>query len=432
MKTIYLSLKNGLIILMVLSAFALNAQTHITDRAGLEAMANNDSISYILDNDIDLAGAEWVCFDFRGTLDGNGFSILNLTANAPGETRVGFFKLLNAGGVVKNLGFVNANITCASQAGIIAGAAAGASISKCFVESGSVTTSGELVGGFSGLTYGITVSESYCKADVTGSAHVGGIIGHMNGGLIEDCRVDAVIFGTNLAAGGIVGWPHEADGAIRRCYAKGKVGTTNAFSGGIAGVDDNPFQIEITDCIAAQDSIIVNDSVALVPAGQRIITNAGDPNTVVMNNYGIETIPGTWADDANGLDGANMTAAQFSDATFFADNLPNWDFGMFGDGVWQMTNNGPLLAWETDPAAAIHNSKKTLNAQVYSSTGKIYVKTQELSNAIIKFYSITGSLLHEATLTSSFETFEIINSGVLIVEIVSPKARETFKIVNKL
>ena len=402
---------------MLLGSLTLSAQIHITDRAGLEAIADNDSVNYVLDNDIDLSGADWAPFDFKGTLDGQGFRILNLTITA--GDRVGLFGILF--GNVTDLGFANVNITAGSQAGAIAGLCGAGVISKCFIESGTITTTGELVGGFSGLTYGLTVQNSYSNATVIGSAHVGGIIGHMNGGLIENCHVDAVIYATNIASGGIVGWPKEADGIVKNCYAKGKVGAANGFAGGIAGVSDDPnFKIDVIDCIAAQDSI----TVAGAPGGSRIIGNAGGLITTT-NNYALETIPGTWTVDANGVDGANMTEADFKDANFFANSLPNWDFGMFGGGVWKMTSIGPLLDWESDPATAIHRLRTTSKAKVYSSNGKVYVKGAE-KNSTIRIYNITGVLLQEVKVNSSVETFD--TKGLVIIEVVSPEARGTYKV----
>ena len=436
MKKNYLKIKTALSIVMVFSAFALNAQTHITDRAGLEAMAKDTASvnpnSYVLDNDIDLAGAPWetAMNNFFGNLDGNGHKVLNMTITADASLeKIGLFHVIY--GTIENLGIVNATINADRQAGVIAGAAVSpALILNCYVENSTITTAGEIVGGFAGLTYGLTVKSSYCDATtITGSAHVGGIIGHMNGGLIEDCHVDVTVIGTNIAAGGIVGWPHEAEGAIKRCYAKGIVKVKFAFVGGIVGVDDNPFKIEIIDCIAAQDSILVNDSIAVVPGGQRIIPNAGDsPNTTVTNCYGLTSIPGTtWGDDAAALDGANMTEAQFIDEVFFGDNLPDWDFGVFGDPVWKMTSVGPLLAWEDDPSTAIRFIKMDSKARVYSSYGKIYIKDAE-ENARVRFYSVSGALLKEAIIQSTIETYDI--KGFLIIEINSPKARGTFKINN--
>lgn len=53
----------------------------------LQAMAEDPLGSYILMNDLDLAGVEWKPIDFRGTFDGNGFAILNLTLTQPGDEK---------------------------------------------------------------------------------------------------------------------------------------------------------------------------------------------------------------------------------------------------------------------------------------------------------------------------------------------------------
>ena len=50
----------------------------------LSAMAQEPNGDYILAEDLDMAGEEWMPFAFSGTLDGNGHSILNLTLSEPG------------------------------------------------------------------------------------------------------------------------------------------------------------------------------------------------------------------------------------------------------------------------------------------------------------------------------------------------------------
>ena len=51
----------------------------------LKAMAEDPLGSYILMEDLDLAGVDWVPLDFQGTFNGNGKAILNLTLSQPGE-----------------------------------------------------------------------------------------------------------------------------------------------------------------------------------------------------------------------------------------------------------------------------------------------------------------------------------------------------------
>ena len=52
----------------------------------LLAIAENPTGNYILMDDLDMTGVEWVPMDFAGTLDGNGHAILNLTVTQVGQT----------------------------------------------------------------------------------------------------------------------------------------------------------------------------------------------------------------------------------------------------------------------------------------------------------------------------------------------------------
>ncbi len=52
----------------------------------LEAIRSNPSGSYVLANDIDLAGKDWTPLDFSGTFDGAGHAILNVSVSKAGTT----------------------------------------------------------------------------------------------------------------------------------------------------------------------------------------------------------------------------------------------------------------------------------------------------------------------------------------------------------
>ena len=51
----------------------------------LKAMKDNPSGNYVLKNDIDCQGENWVPFDFSGTLDGEGHGLLNLNITEVSE-----------------------------------------------------------------------------------------------------------------------------------------------------------------------------------------------------------------------------------------------------------------------------------------------------------------------------------------------------------
>lgn len=61
------------------------APTEIRTTADLQAMSADPDGSYVLMNDLDMQGVDWTPIDFRGSFDGNGYAILNLTLSAPGS-----------------------------------------------------------------------------------------------------------------------------------------------------------------------------------------------------------------------------------------------------------------------------------------------------------------------------------------------------------
>ena len=205
------------------------------------------SSCFKLVNDISLSTEKnWdpLCNDyskkFTGNLDGNGFSINNLTIKktTKGESiQAGLFAYNS--GTIKNLRIQNAEILVG--------------VSGNF---GSVTS-----GAFAAYSYDATYINCSAEGTISGSTgyaesdvFVGGITGKMNGGNIECCNNKCDIKATLLSAyseafaGGIVG--NAASEKISCCYNKGiisysvysapSVSHSNTFNvGGIAGIASN-------------------------------------------------------------------------------------------------------------------------------------------------------------------------------------------------
>lgn len=211
-------MKKILTICACLVAGAAMAQTtpiEISDRAGLEAIANNLTGSYILTADIDLTGGDdWSpigttdeAHSFQGTFDGNGYSISNLhaTFEASNATYVGLFGRIGDNGIVKNV---------------------------------------NLVGG-----------ELKVTAGACPTGNIGSIAG-VNHGDILNCtsNVSVTCYGTNADVGGIAGENGEADvnpGVIKNCTFTGKIETlsqipSTTYLGGIVG--NNPTAGLIQEC----------------------------------------------------------------------------------------------------------------------------------------------------------------------------------------
>ncbi len=159
---------------------------HISDVEGLLAIAENPDGSYVLDNDIDLAGVNWTPLRFSGTLDGNGFAIRNLQVNTFSPHKgvtvdgndnryetslMGFFSQVDHA-TVRNIHFVDATVRGETDDHAYVAIVAALASDSAFV---NVSASGS-----AGLS---------CGGKMAG---VAGLVG-FGCGFISDCRADITL-----------------------------------------------------------------------------------------------------------------------------------------------------------------------------------------------------------------------------------------------
>ena len=274
-------------------------------------------------NDIDLAdvnffiiGGQW--HPFRGTFDGNGHTISNFSYNSAYATCVGLFGYV-AGAQIKDLGLVGPNVE---------------------VERGDFHSS---------------------------------LVGHLDGGTITNCYVEAGSVSGNDCVGGLVGWnggDWSGRGTITNCYVTGAVGGDDDV-GGLVGSNEGA----ITDCYAMADVSGNNRVGGLVGASDNVSSSRGGgrggPPTVwpsVERCYATGSVTGDesvgglvgrsteeitrcfWDTETSGQStsagGVGRTTAQMQTANTFV----GW--GAFGnEGIWTIDegNDYPRLWWENMP-----------------------------------------------------------------------------------
>ncbi|WP_127586917.1 GLUG motif-containing protein [Paenibacillus koleovorans] len=164
----------------------------IYDAAGLNDMHSNLTAHYALGNHIDLSGGGWIPVGsggnvsnaFRGSFNGNGYTIANLSINT-NESRVGLFgKTVEA--TIQNIGLVNVNIKGTG---------------------GPVSNVGGLVGEFTSST----IRNAYVTGTVEGAVVVGGLVGYALGSpqspsYIFNSYTDVEVTGSDPAkTGGLIG-----------------------------------------------------------------------------------------------------------------------------------------------------------------------------------------------------------------------------------
>jgi hypothetical protein len=168
-----------------LPAAAADLPASIYDRAGLEAIAKNPEGDYVLMADIDLSASPWKPIPFKGTLEGNGHTIYNVTVNQIEDAAplvahnandraywnsyfTGFFSRLS-GAKVSNLNILGANVhietTHTVSVGILAGYADNAEIIDCNIQGRAYLESTKILLGIGGVVGYGNANISGCTTD---------------------------------------------------------------------------------------------------------------------------------------------------------------------------------------------------------------------------------------------------------------------------
>ena len=215
----------------------------ICDVDDLQEMNNDLSAHYALANDIDASetsiwnggdGFEPIGDDednsFTGSLDGDGYSITGLYINRMFTNHVGLFGHID-GGTVENVGLIENNITGSSHVGGLVGEIREGIVSNSYA-TGSVSGIGTFVGGLVGENdFDSTVKNSYATGNVSGTDNfVGGLVGRGWSGTISDSYATGNVSGDWLV-GGLVG---ANIGTVSNSYATGDV-SGDEYVGGLVG-----------------------------------------------------------------------------------------------------------------------------------------------------------------------------------------------------
>ncbi|MFC1570729.1 LamG-like jellyroll fold domain-containing protein, partial [Candidatus Omnitrophota bacterium] len=176
---------------------------------------------------------------FVGSFDGQNHTISDLYINR-GTTYIALFSETNTPATISNVGLINPVITGVGAATLI-GMARYTTIDNCYVEGGSVTSTGSKTGGLLARAYrDTTVTNCYAK-DITvesSNNQVGGLIGYDDGAgkisksFVLGVTVISTYSGAQAAVGGLIGQSNNGS-KIEDCYAKNV--TVTASSGQSVG-----------------------------------------------------------------------------------------------------------------------------------------------------------------------------------------------------
>ena len=222
-----------------------NGSYTVTSADGLMNIAElvnggKSDINITLDTDIDLTGKNWTPIGtsfsnkYTGTFDGGGHTIKGLTVTT-NDQFVGLFGSIGYAGTVKNVMMEDVQITSNHGSGFAGGVAgfSDGTIENCSV-SGSVSGTVH-VGGVVGAQWNGSTTGCSSSATVKGTVYVGGVVGQTNGGAtMTACyatgnviiEIDPV---SNISGGGLVGL--NGGNGVCACYATGNVTSTGSSTG---------------------------------------------------------------------------------------------------------------------------------------------------------------------------------------------------------
>ena len=226
--------------------------THITSISQLQAINNNLTGNYILDNDLDLSSIPNFtpigssASPFYGTFNGNGHTISNLKISAGENTglfgytasssRIENFTISNPNiiggnntasaigynqGIVNNIGIINGNISSdGTYTGGVIGHSKGTTTNVYYI--GNITGKG--VGGVIGLLESTTLSNSFSRGNIITSVGYasnntpsGGIVASLSSATINNSYSLSSLYGNRSFLAGMAGFVW--DGNINNSYS---------------------------------------------------------------------------------------------------------------------------------------------------------------------------------------------------------------------
>ena len=398
--------------------------TLIKTAQDLDNIRNNLSGKYILMNDIDLSSySNWdpigevsddlstVISSFNGTLDGNGYSIKNLSAQDKE-----YFSLFAAidGAEIKNLEMDNFNFRLINLEGAmsspIALIANNSTISNC-TTSGNIlgtysATNGHYLVGAAGLISGAENSNiEYCSSSVNisgGYLAIGGLLGSAQNCDITKSSYSGTIDASATGAGTIGA---GVDVNISDCYVSGEIAVGEAY--GIAySLDGNN---SINNCF-------VNTNIILsLPSGASggLIAGIAGSNTgnLTVNNVFWNTDKTAAGTQDFGHQNGTLTGQISGLTTSEMQDPANW--AGWDTDIWDFSTYPPKLKWETDRTNDTNNGiRLQVGANADPTGNAIYIDTAfDLDAFSVDFSDSATSAASIITIDNLLDTISTRRAG---------------------
>ncbi len=387
------------------TSFTSGSTYKISDVEGmkkLQSIVNNNNtlegVTFVLSNNIDMSsvtnwqgiGCVLSTYDerfFRGTFDGNGYVISNLTGSQ------GLFEGVRRNGTIKNLGVENVNITKSTQ-----------------------NWSNTGTGGIAGKVFeGATIENCYVTGTITAPYRVGGIVGENGntwaGGTIKNCNANVTLKSTDSTRADIGGISASSSGTIIGCHVTGQAIPSGENVGGIlAYCPDNS---TIIDCVTSF-KVTGSNNVGTV-LGSLFTGATTNISNVVYDDDGVHNICGNTSD-------SSWTSSQFAtNITTPSVNPSDYTGGFYSNIIGALAKSGE----KTDEIDTTKVKNYIKNLYTNSNNSMYIANINEYLCNYMNGSSSTGSFIDDlkkdiknntisSTTSSSYQTTYTSNDNIII------------------
>jgi outer membrane protein assembly factor BamB len=350
----------------------------ITNCTQLQEMNDNLTAVYVLGNNINCsdtinwnsgAGFEPIGSgdsretQFTGTFNGNGYNITRLYINRSSTEYVGLFGYMYTGNI-SNVNLINVNITGANYTGGLVGESDSSELIKNCSVSG-IVRGADNIGGLIGEMLGGLVNNSYSTGNVSGNTNVGGLLGSSGGLTILNSYSTGNVSG-NTNVGGLLGVSMGPDNTdVLNCHATGDVNANGSNVGGLVGdfigVINNSYATGNVNSTGNQ----VGGLIGYMSTGE------GSMNTNLFYSYSIGNVKGV--NNVGGLIGHAYTSTasiEEEESSFLVINnsYSNGNVNSTGNNVGGLIGTiSTSVAYEFSTASI--NIAKTYATGIVTSTG---------------------------------------------------------------
>lgn len=293
---------------------------------------------FILCNDIDLSGKEWLSIGgssgktddckFCGNFDGNNKTIFSMKIDKRNQSGQGLFGCIESA-KIKNFKMENCSINGKADVGCVVGCAHLSNISDCFV-SKSIINGQQSTGSIVGRSNKSDISKSASNATVSGIYHTGGICGSISAASnIDQCYFTGEVRGVSCTAG-LSGY---STGTVSNCFSKAKIivieSRMEVCAGGLIGCNSGKLKNSFSaSSITFEPGLDLKTSCIGLLVGH----NKGSLNkiyhSIKMDN------PQNLVPVSKGIDSGDNAKMKLTDENIQCLMKSNKLFGFIGPNLW--------------------------------------------------------------------------------------------------